>query len=139
MKTFLTSLCVLLVTGFAWALPPAPFVHIKKIEGVVIEIPKGDEQFYTYIKLTVTSTTSAEHTKKLYSTIRRKTRYRIQDLKRPKRDQVILVLRPDDLPKGTKVGDKLRVLGYGLRGSDTGTSPSYTHPYVERIERNPKG
>ncbi|YCM45154.1 hypothetical protein V2O64_03850 [Verrucomicrobiaceae bacterium 227] len=139
MKTLLISFCVLVVAGVACALPPQPFVHIKKIEGVVIEIPKDDESFRTYIKLTVTSTTSAEDTKKLYSTIRRKTRYRIQDLKRPKRDEVILVLRSNDLPKGMKVGDKLRVIGYGLRGSDVGTGPSYTHPYVGEIERNPKG
>ena len=139
MKTIVAFLCALLVTGIACALPPAPVVHIEKIEGVVIEIPKGDGQLYTFVKMTVTATTSPEDTKKLYSTIRKKTRYPIQDQKRPGKDQVIVILSPNDLPKGTKVGDKLRVHGYGLRGSDLGTSHSYIHPYVERIELNPKG
>jgi hypothetical protein len=105
----------------------------------VIELPKGDGMFYSFVKLTVSDTSSPEDTKSLYSMIRRKTRYPIQDLKRPGKDQVILVVAPNDLPKGTKVGDRLRVVGYGLSGSDAGTGHFDTHPYVGRIEVNPKG
>lgn len=139
MKTILVFICALLATGIAFALPPAPFVHIEKIEGTVIELPKGDGMLYAFVKMTVSATSSPEDTKNLYSTIRRKTRYPIQDQKRPGKDQVILVVHPNDLPKGTKAGDKLRVLGYGLRGSDAGTGHYNTHPYVGRIELNPNG
>ncbi len=138
MKTFLALLWLLLFSGIAYALPSAPFVHIQKLESLVIELPKSDGQLYVFLRMSVTATTSPEDTKNLYSTIRRKTRYPIQDQARPKKDQVLLVLNPNDLPKGTKVGDKLRVLGYGLRSGDEGASHTSTHPYVERIELNPK-
>lgn len=139
MKTILVFICALLATGIAFGLPPAPFVHIQTIEGTVIELPKADGMLFSFVKMTVSATSSPEDTKNLYSTIRRKTRYPIQDQKRPGKDQVLLVVRPNDLPNGTKVGDKLKVLGYGLRGSDSGTGHSDTHPYVDRIELNPKG
>ena len=139
MKTILVFFCALLATGIAFGLPPAPFVHIQKIEGTVVELPKGDGILYAFVKMTVSATSSPEDTKNLYSTIRRKTRYPIQDQKRPGKDQVILVVSPKDLPKGTKVGDKLRVVGYGLRGSEESSSHYSTYPYVEKIELNPKG
>ena len=138
MKTILRFVCALLVTGIACALPPSPVVRIQKIEGIVIELPKGGGLLYGFLKMSVTATTSPEDTKNLYSTIRRKTRIPIQDQKRPKKDQVILVVNPDDLPKGTKVGDKLRVLGYSLRGSDAGDENFDPQPFVERIVLNPK-
>lgn len=138
MKTILVFICALLSTGFAFGLPPAPVVHIQKIEGTVVELPKGDGMLYAFLKMTVSATSSPEDTKNLYSTIRRKTRYPIQDQKRPGKDQVILVISPNDLPKGTKVGDKLRVIGYGLRGSEDSNAPASRSPYVEKIELNPK-
>jgi hypothetical protein len=138
MKTILVFFCALLATGIAFGLPPAPFVHIQKIEGTVVELPKGDGILYAFVKMTVSATSSPEDTKNLYSTIRRKTRYPIQDQKRPGKGEVILVVRPNDLPKGTKVGDKLRLFGYGLRGSEESGSHFSTNPYVEKIELNPK-
>lgn len=139
MKTILVFICALLATGVAFGFPPAPVVHIQKIEGTVVELPKGDGMLYAFVKMAVSATSSPEDTKNLYSTIRRKTRYPIQDQKRPGKDQVILVISPNDLPKGTKVGDKLRVIGYALRGSEESSAPASTSPYVEKIELNPKG
>lgn len=138
MKTILVFMCALLTTDFAFGLPPAPFVHIQKIEGTVVDLPKGDGMLYAFVKLAVSATSSPEDAKNLYSMIRRKTRFPIQDQKRPGKDQVILVVSPNDLPKGTKVGDKLRVLGYGLRGSEESGSHFSTYPFVEKIELNPK-
>ena len=129
----------MLSAGSTFALPPVPAILIEKIEGVVLEMPKGQPRYFDVIKLSVKSTTSPEEIKNLYSTIRRKTRYPIQDYKRPGRDEVLVILPPDSLPKGTKVGDTLRVLGYELRGNDESISPVSTRAGVKSIELNPKG
>ena len=61
MKTILKFICALLVTGNACALPPSPVVRIQKIEGIVIELPKGEEGLlYGFLKMRVTATTSPE-------------------------------------------------------------------------------
>lgn len=138
MKTFCTVVYLALLTGAAFALPNGPFVRIAKIEGTVIEIPKANDQFFEVVKLLVTFTSSPDETKALYSTIRRKTEYPIQELKRPGRDEVILILPAKSLPAGMKVGDKIRVVGYSVRVSEAGLPPPHTIPQVDKIERNPK-
>ena len=138
MRAMLLSFLFFVAAGIAPALPPAPEVHIEKIEGVILEIPPGVEHVHDTVKLLIRLTTSPEDTRKLYSTIRRKTRYRIQDFPRPKKDEVILIFPPGSIPKGAKVGDKLRVTGYGLVGSDLGRSPAHVQAYVKALELNPK-
>lgn len=139
MKTFILVLVSFFYAGIGYALPPAAFVQIEKIEGIVVEIPTFDQGNLAVVRMRVTFTTDPEKVKTLYSTFRRKTRYPIQDLKRPRKDEVILVLPwGQSLPKGTKAGDKLRVLGYAIRGSDVSLSPSHTSAEYRSIELNPK-
>lgn len=139
MKTI--ALACLLLAGVAHALPPGASVHIEKIEGVVVEIPDTKAKGMVSVVLKVTFTSDPEKTKDLYSTIRRKTRYPIQDLSRPKKDEVILVFSTwgESLPKGITIGDRLRVTGYGLWGTEESSSPAHTSPGFSSIELNPKG
>jgi hypothetical protein len=140
MKNLILALISFYLAGIGYALPPAAFVHIEKIEGTVIEIPKFDKGNLVAVRMSVTSSSDPEKVKTLYSTIRKKTRYPIQDLKRPGKDEVILILPwGQSLPKGAKVGDKLRVLGYAIRGSDVSLSPRYTSAEFRSIKLNPKG
>lgn len=138
MKTILIFICCLLANGIAFAVPQMVF-HIDKIEGKVIDLPKADGTNYVFVKMTVFATSSPEDTKDLYSTIRRKTLYPIQYQTRPRKDQVILVVHLNDLPKGTKVGDKLRIINYSLTRSDVAIGRADTRLHVGRIELNPKG
>ena len=138
MKTILVIFLAVLGPSISYAAPPSAFIHIKKIEGTVIELPKAFGMGYSFVKIGVTATSSEEDTKNLYSTVRKKTSFPIKDLGRPERGQVILVVHTGELPNGTKVGDRIRVLGYGLIGSDDSARKSATEPFLEKIELNPK-
>ena len=142
MNKILTALIVGLLTGLSFGNADQVFVSIEKIEGTVVELPKAQPRSFDSVRLSVTFTSSPNSTKDLYSTISRKTEYSIQNLRRPRRDEVILVLPKNRLPAVVKVGDKIRILGYGIGFSGgSGIMPKYppTPLFVDKIEINPRG
>lgn len=142
MKNLLSALVVGLLTGLSFADAPRVSVYIDKIEGTVVELPRARARSFDSVRLSVTFTSSPDATKDLYSTISRKTEYPIQNLKHPRRDEVILILPKNRLPGGTKIGDKIRVLGYSIgSGGGSGVIPKQppTPLSVSKIELNPKG
>ena len=141
MNKILTALVVAHLTGHSLGESPRVVVYIDKIEGTVVELPRPPARSFDSVRLSVTFTSSPDVTKALYSTISRRTEYSIQNLKRPRRDEVILVLPKNSLPAGIKVSDKIRVQGFAM--GDAGNGIQFKQPptplRVQKIEINPKG
>lgn len=129
-----------LLTTFSMGDNDRVFVNIDKIEGTVIELPAPPPTSFDSVRLSVTLTSSPELTKDLFSTISRRTEYTTHNLNRPKRDEVILVFPKNRLPAGIKIGDKIRVLGFGMGDAGNGFQAKQppTPLRVHKIELNPK-
>jgi hypothetical protein len=125
------------LTGSLHALPPAPVIHIERIDGTVLEVAREKDPFFRVVRLHLTHTTSPEETGKLYHTLRKSTRFPIQEYKRPKKGEVLLVLPASSVPQHAKPGDVLRITGFAIQGSDV-SPKSASQPQAEKVELNPK-
>lgn len=137
----LTAFILAILVGLAQGKPPEARARIEKIEGTVVELPENPAQSFDAVRISVTFTSNPDGTKELYSTISRKTEYSVQNLKRPKLDEAVLVLPKGCLPAGTKIGDKIRIKDYiigSIGGSGISTEAPPTPLYVEKVEINPK-
>jgi len=141
MNKILTTFILAILAGFALGKPPELHARIEKIEGTVVELPKNPSKNYDSVRLSVTFTSSPDDTKDLYSKITRKTEYSVQNLKRPRRGEVVLVLPKGSLPAETKVGDKIRVRDYvigSVGGSGFSSDELPTQLSAQIVEINPK-
>lgn len=141
MKKILIAIFAGLLTATSLAGADRVVVHIDKIEGTVVELPKTPAKAFDSVRLSMTFTSSPEASKDLYSTITKGTEYSVQNLKRPRRDEVILVLPKNSLPAGVKIGDKIRVLGFAMGDAGNGFQAKQppTPLRVKKIELNPRG
>lgn len=129
MKTLTTAFILIASAAVTLGLPPAVEVRIDKIEGTVTEVTLPKDSFYEAVRIEMTFSSDPEKTKKLYATIRKKSRYPIQAFKRPRDKELILMFPSGKLPKGIKKGDRIRIVDYALRGSDA--SDSYRSAQAE--------
>lgn len=139
-RILLLLIWVVLLPNLASGLPEAALLGINRLEGTVLELPKGDPKLYSVVKLRITFSSAPKETEGLYSTYRRRTEYPIGEYKRPRAGEVILFLPPNVLPKGLAKGDLLRVENYTISKDKIPlTNWSKHQSAVGAVQNNPKG